>query len=96
LAQSLPNAQATQRAPPLPHAALALPGWQLPLPSQQPLAQLVASHWHTPLTHSCPARHAQQAAPSAPQKSLVFPGSQVAPLQQPLGQSPALQYAMHA
>ena len=71
---SLPPVQATQRLPPLPHAPVAVPGWQLPLPSQQPAAQLVASHVHTPLTQSCPEAHVTQAPPPVPQSASVPPG----------------------
>jgi len=38
----LPALQAMQPAPFVPHAPLAVPGWQVPLASQQPLGQLLA------------------------------------------------------
>lgn len=46
-----------QAAPPVPHTALELPGWQSPVASQQPLGQLVASQRHTPAEHRWPAWH---------------------------------------
>jgi hypothetical protein len=39
--------QATQLPPPAPHAFGSLPGWQRPLPSQQPVHD-VGSHTHAP------------------------------------------------
>jgi hypothetical protein len=42
--------QLAQAAPPVPQAALVVPGRQV-APSQQPLGQLVASHLHMPPTH---------------------------------------------
>ncbi len=77
----------------MPQSALDVPVWQLPLPSQQPLAQLVASHLHTPLAHSCPVGQTTQAPPSAPQAAFVGGLMHDVPLQQPVAQSPALQYA---
>jgi hypothetical protein len=86
-----PPEQAVQAIPPAPHAAVVLPGWQLPLASQQPLAQDVVSQTHAEPAHSCPEAHATQAAPSVPQYWVVVPDSHAVPLQQPLAQSLALQ-----
>jgi hypothetical protein len=49
--------QPTHEAPPVPQAAVLLPGWQ-EVPEQHPLGHEVAVHLHTPLTHCCPAPHA--------------------------------------
>jgi hypothetical protein len=87
LLHSLPALQAAQRAPFAPHAPLAVPGWQLPFASQQPLAQLVASHLHWPPTHSCPVGHATQAAPFAPHWAFAVPATHDVPLQHPVEQS---------
>jgi hypothetical protein len=77
-------------APDVPHIASALPGWQFPLASQQPLGQLVESHAHAPpfaaLTPSCPVGHEMQAAPLAPHSVFVVPAIHDEPLQQPVGQ----------
>jgi hypothetical protein len=56
-------------APPPPHAFGSLPGWQAPFSSQQPRAQLVASHVESkqvPFSHSALALHRAQAAPKLP------------------------------
>jgi hypothetical protein len=52
----VPPAQATQVAPPKPHAVATLPGWQAPF-WQQPDGQLAASHTHAPPTQASPAEH---------------------------------------
>jgi hypothetical protein len=96
LAHSLLPLHTTQAAPPVPHAALAVPGWQTPLALQQPVGQLLASQVHSPFRHSCPAGQATQAAPFAPQSAFVGGFTQVAPLQQPTGQSVGSQYATQA
>jgi hypothetical protein len=54
--------------PPVPHAA----GLQVPLASQQPLRQLVASHRHLPPLHRCPPAHV---LPHAPQFALSVDSS---------------------
>jgi len=83
----LAGAQATQRAPPDPQSVLAVPGWQLPPASQQPLGQLAALHTHAPPAHACPAAQATQAAPLAPHCAVVVPATHDVPAQQPLAQS---------
>ena len=93
---SLPAVHDAQAAPPAPHAPLAVPGWHAPLPSQQPLGQVDALHWHAPLTHSVPVPHATQTAPPAPHCALVVPSTHAVPAQQPTGQSVGPQYARHA
>ena len=93
---SLPALHATQAAPLAPQSALAVPAWQTPLASQQPVGQLFASHLHLPLTHSCPVGHDTQAAPSEPHSALVTDFTQVVPLQQPVAQSAGAQYATQA
>ena len=70
--------QLLQGAPPLPQALVAVPGWQAPLPSQQPLAQLVASH--IIVLHAWPM-----------QLWLEAQVAQVVPEQQPPGQFVELQ-----
>jgi hypothetical protein len=96
LLHSLPALHVVQSAPPVPQALLAVPSWQTPEASQQPVGQLVASHTQTPFTHSCPDAHATQAAPAAPHSAPVFPASQVVPLQQPVAQLAGAQYGMQA
>jgi hypothetical protein len=63
----------------------------LPVLSQQPLGQLVASQTHLPPTQRWPAAQATQAPPPVPQNWLDVPAWQVLPLQQPLGQLVVLQ-----
>ena len=53
-------------------------------------------HTHAPLTHVCPVAQATQASPPVPQAPADVPASHVVPLQQPVAQSAALQYAAHA
>lgn len=68
--QLSPTGQVAQAAPPLPHAAVALPVSQ-DVPWQQP-AQLVESHRQFPAAQCCPARQAAaapQAQPAGPQAS---------------------------
>jgi hypothetical protein len=62
---------------------------------QQPFGQVLGSHPHDPVlvSHVCPAGHALHAVPAAPHcefDSLII-GTQVAPLQQPLGHDVASQ-----
>jgi len=77
----------------VPQSPRAVPGWQTPCVSQQPVGQLVALQTHAPFTHACPAAHATQAPPALPHWAFVFPASQVVPLQQPVEQSADEQYA---
>jgi len=67
--------------------------WQTPLPSQQPLGQLVLSHWHAPATHSCPfGMQSTQLAALTPQDALTDDlHKPVAASQQPEAQLLALQ-----
>jgi hypothetical protein len=83
----LPLLHVAHSAPLLPQSVLDVPAWQLPLASQQPVGQLVASHTHAPFTHSCPVAHVAQSPPVVPQLALVLPVSQVVPLQHPVAQS---------
>jgi hypothetical protein len=67
--------------------------WQVPLASQQPLAQLAGVHtqlWSGP--HSVPGGHATQVTPLSPHAVLAVPAWQV-PLasQQPFGQLAGVQ-----
>jgi len=89
-----PVPQLTHAFPPSPHAELAVPGWQAPVPSQQPLGQEAALHTHAPSSHSCPAAHATHAAPAGPHVALfeLLGGfTHVEPLQHPSGQSSGAQ-----
>lgn len=74
--------------PPLPHAVLAVPGWQVS-PSQHPSAQLAAVHRHAPSTQAVPAGQAAHAAPWTPHCAGFVPARQVAPSQQPLQRLPS-------
>jgi len=70
LAHPCPLGQVWHTAPPEPHAAVEVPGWQAPTPSTQPLVQ---PQW--PLTHSAAAPlQVRQPEPLAPQVDVVFPG----------------------
>jgi hypothetical protein len=96
---SLPALHATHAAPPVPQSALAVPGWQLPLVSQQPAGQVVALQPHTPLMHSAPVAHAMQAAPPTPHSVFNVPATQDVPSQQPVVQfvqSPAHCWLVHS
>ncbi len=53
-----PPGHATQPMPPDPHAPGWLPGWQTPLPSQQPFGQAAAVQRQEPPTQAVPAPHA--------------------------------------
>jgi hypothetical protein len=85
-----PFAHEPQAAPPWPHCEPVSEayGTQV-LALQHPFEQEVASHTHWPvvLLHSCPDAHPPHAAPAAPH--CVFDsdpyGTQVLPLQHPLG-----------
>jgi hypothetical protein len=83
---SLPALHATHAAPPVPQSALAVPGWQFPLASQQPFGQVVALHPHAPFTHSVPVAHAIHAAPPVPQSAFMVPASHDVPAQHPVVQ----------
>ncbi len=63
---SVPAGQLMHTAPPVPHAALAVPALQV-LFSQQPLGQLAVVHTQEPFWHSVPAGQATQIAPPVPQ-----------------------------
>jgi hypothetical protein len=77
--------------PPVPQSPRAVPAWQTPEASQQPVGQLVELHTQLPPTQVFPARQVTQAAPSVPHMAFVRPGSHVVPLQQPVEQSAAEQ-----
>jgi hypothetical protein len=87
----LPALQATQAAPPAPHAALAVPGWHCCSVSQQPVGHVDELHAQAPLMHSLPAEHATHATPPVPHWEFRVPNSHVGPLQQPAGHVLALQ-----
>jgi hypothetical protein len=89
-AHSWPAAQLAQAPPPAPHADAAVPGWQAPAWSQQPLGQVAGSHVHALLRHAWPPVHDVHALPPAPHAVVAEPGWQ-APFasQQPLGQAAA-------
>lgn len=78
--------QATQAAPPLPQAVVVLPGWQVPLLSQQPFGQLLALHAQEPFAQVWPDAQVTQAAPPVPQCLLVLVRQVPLLSQQPLGQ----------
>lgn len=63
----------------MPHALLFVPDWQVPLLSQQPLAQLLGLHvlWHLPLTQICPVIQVTQVPPPLPHTPLLVPDWQV-------------------
>jgi len=88
--------------PAVPQTAIWLPGWQVPVPSQHPLAQLAALQLlGGAMVHVCvvaaqelPAAHAAHMVALAPQAAAEVPGWH-APLvsQQPVGQLLTLQAA---
>jgi hypothetical protein len=61
-----------------PHAAVVLPGWHMPIESQQPLAQEVALHddgiWHILSAHTFGEVQLMQAAPPPPHAVFEVPG----------------------
>jgi hypothetical protein len=63
--EHMPPSHEAQSAPPVPHCAEVLPVWHRPVPSQQPDAQLVASHLHTPATQCWPVAHGPLIMPHA-------------------------------
>ncbi len=69
---------ATHVPPPVPQAASVLPAAQVLLFWQQPEAQLLAVHWHVPLTQ---VRPPVQVTPQLPQFVFVFSATQVPPQQ---------------
>lgn len=67
--------QSAHAEPAPPQACWALPAWQWPVASQQPVGHDAASQTHTPETHCCPAPHAApvpQAQPPLVQRSAVI------------------------
>jgi len=80
---------ASQFAPPVPHALLALPAWQNELALQQP-PQLLGPHagsWQKPCWQVSPKVHCWQKLPKDPQSLLVVPVWQTLfTSQQPFGQ----------
>jgi len=68
--------QTTQAAPPVPHACEELPRWQVPVASQQPVAQVVGPQGVTqaPAVQLCPAAQAAQTWPPVPQAASCVPG----------------------
>ena len=74
LPQTFEPVQAPQALPPSPQSVPASPDWQLPLPSQQPVAQEVESQVQVPFKHSWPAGQALSHVPLQPSEApLHFP-----------------------
>jgi len=71
--QLRPVGQLTHVPPRTPHTLLLVPGWQVPLASQQPGLQLVELQTHVPAEHSCPAAHLTQVAPLVPHAAALVP-----------------------
>ena len=66
------EAQAMQAFPPAPQAGAVFPGAQLPWLSQQPVEQVLESHWvvrglQTPLSQTSLSPHCLHACPPVPQ-----------------------------
>jgi hypothetical protein len=91
--QAWPAEQAEQALPLPPQLAGSSPVLQAPVASQQPLEQALELQPQLPLAQAWPLAQAPQAAPPLPQLSPVWAvkGTQVLPLQQPLGHEAALQ-----
>lgn len=75
--------QATQAAPPVPHA-LAVSVVVHTEPLQQPVVHVVLQPAHAPPTHATPTPQLAHAAPPAPHAAAVLPDWHVFPAQQPL------------
>jgi hypothetical protein len=90
--------QTLQRAPPEPQAAIAVPGWQAPLTSQQPMGQVAALQLparHAWPVHTCPGWQATHEAPPVPHAVTRLPGWQTPEAsQQPVPQVAALHGAL--
>jgi hypothetical protein len=93
--QLSPDGHAVQVAPPVPHAAFVLPGWQTPVMSQQPVGHVMALQvdpLQAPPTQVSVDGQVAHVAPPVPQNAVVVPASQIPVLsQQPVGQLAALQ-----
>ncbi len=85
-----PAGHTEHAAPPVPHAPVTLPGWQVPVASQQPVGHVDALHagaWHLPALHVSPEGHAMHEPPPVPQAPGTVPVSQnPRASQQPVGQ----------
>jgi hypothetical protein len=68
--------------PPAPHEVSALPGWQVPDASQQPIGHVCGLHeggggggvWQVPLAHVSPGRHEEHECPPKPHAAMLVPG----------------------
>ena len=91
-AQVVPVPQAAQATPPVPQVGL-LEVWHLPLESQQPFGQELASQTHLPPLQAWPVAQGAQVAPPVPQVPMLSAlcRTQAVPLQQPPLQELALQ-----
>ncbi len=86
-----PLAHREHAAPLTPQVPL-LEVWHFPVLSQQPEQDVESQTQRPPVLQCCPTRHAEHAAPPVPQLpacSLAYT-TQLAPLQQPLAQEPAV------
>ena len=90
--QLSPEPQLAHWPPPVPHALLAVPGWQT-FPMQQPLGHVVAlqTKRQAPPTHESAPEQPVQVFPLLPQALVVLPPRHTVPEQQPPGQVAALQ-----
>lgn len=88
--QICPLPHARHVAPPVPQAALVVPGETQVAPWQQPLGQLVASQTHCPFRQRWPVAQALHVPPAVPQCASLL-CRQTSPLQQPLAQLCAVQ-----
>ena len=90
--QPCPAPQARQAAPSLPHAPVAVPGWQVPSAAQQPFGQFcrVQGETHWPFTHWSAPSHVPQLPPhpSGPQTLPAQSGWQQGPTQNGLPLAP--------
>jgi hypothetical protein len=93
--QASPDAHVTHAAPPVPHSLVVEPDSQKPSVSQQPFAQVVASHAgpvQAPPVQVSRDGHGTHAAPPVPQAVSPVPGSHLPALsQQPVAQFVGLQ-----
>jgi hypothetical protein len=75
--------QEAQAAPPVPHWVCAVPARHWPVASQQPVAQLVASHTQAPPEQRCPTAHVaplpQAQAPAVQRSDFESQAAHIAP-----------------
>jgi len=92
------DGQFAHASPPVPHSVAWVPGWQVPVVSQQPVVQLLALHAGGGAVQVCvdaaqvdPLAQAAQARPLAPHAAVAVPGWQVSfESQHPVGHVEAL------